>query len=76
MKYFEGDSRIQNTDEDEDAYRKVAIVSENISPSNNGRIHFRGTTWEAKSDYQISKNEKVIIIKREENIWVVDPIQK
>ena len=76
MKYFEGKTRVQNTDEDIDAYGQNATVIESINPSQNGRIYFRGTSWSAKSEVSIDKDETVIVIGRDSNTWVVKKINQ
>jgi membrane protein implicated in regulation of membrane protease activity len=76
MKYFEGKTRVQNTDEDIDAYGQNATVVESINPSKSGRIHFRGTTWSARSEVSIDKDEAVIVIGRDSNTWVVKKINQ
>lgn len=73
MKYFEGDSRVQSTNEDEDAYGQLVVVIEDVLPSLNGRINFRGSTWSAKSEEFIGKNDKAIIIGRDSNTWIIKP---
>lgn len=74
MKYFEGDYRVQNTNEDADAEGSIVDVTEDIFPHREGRINFRGTGWQARSDEEILKNEKAIIVKRDGNVWVVKSI--
>lgn len=76
MKYFEGDSRVQSTDEDEDAYGEIVEVIEDVHPSLLGRIYFRGSTWSAKSEKVILKDSKATIIGRDSNTWIIKPFEE
>tara|TARA_Y100000590_G_scaffold451228_1_gene592278 strand:+ start:573 stop:1034 length:462 start_codon:yes stop_codon:yes gene_type:complete len=69
---------VVNTDEDIDAIGHPAIVIEEITAEQPGRIHFRGTSWSAssKDPTPLKKDQKVIIIGRENIHWIVRPIQK
>lgn len=71
MKYFEGDSIIEKTDEDEDAKGKIVEVVEQIFPYKEGRIKYLGSTWDARSDDEISVGDKAIIVARDGNKWIV-----
>lgn len=73
MKYFEGDSRVQSTDEDSDAYGQTVEVIEDVNPSHPGRIYFRGSSWSAKSEVSILKNEKATIVGRDSNTYIIKP---
>jgi membrane protein implicated in regulation of membrane protease activity len=64
-----------STNEDLDAYDQVVEVAEAIPAEGEGRVHFRGTTWKARShgaDRELSKGGKVRLIARENLIWVVE----
>lgn len=74
MKYFEGDSRKQNVDEDHDARGTIVDVLEDIHPFREGRVSFRGTGWQARSEEEITKGSKAVIIGRDGNIWIVKSI--
>lgn len=74
LKYFEGDSRVQNVDEDTDAVGIIVEVIEDIFPYREGRINFRGTGWQARSEEEILKGSKAIILNRDGNVWVVKAI--
>lgn len=72
-----GNTQISNMDEDVDAIGQVVEVVKTINPSSeDGRIHFRGTTWAAKSNQIIKQGEKAILDSRELNLWVVSPLDK
>jgi membrane protein implicated in regulation of membrane protease activity len=63
------------TDEDLDAYNKIAEVCERIPAKGEGRIAFRGTTWIARNyhgDRDIEKGGKVRIIFRDNLAWMVE----
>lgn len=74
MKYFEGDSRVQNVDEDLDAEGSIVDVAEDIFPFREGRINFRGAGWQARSEEEILKGSKAVIVRRDGNIWIVKSI--
>ncbi len=64
-----------STNEDLDAYDQVVEVAEAIPADGEGRVHFRGTTWKARShgaDRELPKGGKVRLIARENLIWVVE----
>ena len=64
-----------STNEDLDAYNQVVEVAEAIPADREGRIHFRGTTWKAKShgeERELPKGSKARLIVRENLIWIVE----
>jgi len=71
LKYFEGDSRIQNVNEEKDFQGSIVEVAENIFPYREGRVHFRGVTWQARSEEELLEGTKAIITKVEGNILIV-----
>lgn len=74
MKYFEGKSQIQNVDEDKDAAGTIVEVTQEIRSYQEGRIRFRGTSWQARSDDEIMKDSKAVIVSRDGNTWIVKSI--
>ncbi len=75
IKYFEGDSSIQNTNEDLDSINSIVEVIEKITPYTAGRVRFRESTWVAESENEIQAGEKAIIKKRVGNKWIVSPLK-
>lgn len=71
MKHFEGDSSIQNVDEDQDYEGSIVEVVEDIQPHKEGRVIFRGVTWQARSEEEILKGSKAVILSRDGNIWII-----
>lgn len=70
----EGDQEWQSTDEDLDAYGALVEVAEAMSPDQQGRIHFRGSTWPAICyERALQAGEKAKIIHRENLLWVIEP---
>jgi len=64
-----------STNEDLDAYDQVVEVAETIPADGEGRVHFRGTTWKARShgvDRVLPKGSKARLIARENLVWVVE----
>lgn len=74
MKYFEGDSSIQNVDEDVDMQGSIVEVVEQVEAYKEGRVKFRDTTWAARSSEEIAVGEKAIISGRDGNVLVVKSI--
>jgi len=50
---------------------KTAKAETAISPSQNGKVEFRGTSWEARSEDTIEKNEHVTIIGTNSIVLIV-----
>jgi len=74
QRFISGDEEKHTTDEDGDAYGLIVEVVETITPENEGRIRYRGTTWQAACyDHTLEVGEKAQIIFRENLIWIVDP---
>jgi membrane protein implicated in regulation of membrane protease activity len=74
IKYFEGDSKIENTDEDIDLEGSLADVIEDILPHKEGRVRFRDSTWSARSDEEHKMGIKVVISGRDGNSLVVKSV--
>jgi membrane protein implicated in regulation of membrane protease activity len=72
MKYFEGETFIENTSEDEDAKGAIVEVVETIFPYKEGRIKFRGSSWKARSEKEIKEGDKGVITGRDESVWIVE----
>lgn len=59
----------------EDEYiGKIALAETPIAPNENGKVEFKGTSWEAKSDHFIIAGQKVEIIETKSIILIVKPI--
>jgi len=74
IKYFEGDSSIQNVDQDEDSKGKIVEVVEDITPYKEGRVKYLESTWSARSDEELDKGMKAVILSREGSTWIVKSI--
>lgn len=74
MKFFEGDSKIDNVDEDADIIGTVVEVVQDILPYKDGRVRFRDSTWTARGDEEFVVGQKVRVIKREGNALIVESI--
>ena len=75
QKFMTGDEERQSTDEDADAYGEVVDVVEEIHPGSEGRIRYRGTTWQAACyDETLVAGSKAKIVFRENLIWIVEPV--
>ena len=74
QRFISGDAETQSTDEDFDTYGKVVDVVEAIGPDKEGRIRYRGTTWQAACyDNTLEAGTKAQIVCRENLIWIVEP---
>lgn len=74
QRFMSGDAETQSTDEDFDAYGEVVDVVEAIGPDKEGRIRYRGTTWQAACyDNTLEAGTKAQIVCRENLIWIVEP---
>jgi membrane protein implicated in regulation of membrane protease activity len=74
IKYFEGDSIIQNVDEDEDIIGALVEVVEEVLPYKEGRVRFRDSTWSVRSDEEIKLGTKAVVIKRDGSKLVIKSI--
>lgn len=75
QRFISGDAETQSTDEDFDTYGKVVDVVEAIGPDKEGRIRYRGTTWQAACyDNTLEAGTKAQIVCRENLIWIVEPV--
>ncbi len=74
QRFISGDAETQSTDEEFDIYGKVVDVVEAIGPDKEGRIRYRGTTWQAACyDNTLEAGTKAQIVCRENLIWIVEP---
>jgi membrane protein implicated in regulation of membrane protease activity len=55
---------------------KIAKAETAISPGENGKVDFKGTTWQAASEDTIEKGENVIIIGNESILLLVKSTKK
>lgn len=69
-------SRKENIDEDEQAVGTIVEVIEDILPGKLGRINHSESTWQAKTEGEITilKGEKAKIIGRDNITWIVQKI--
>lgn len=74
MKYFEGDSYINNVDEDDQMIGSVVVISEDIFPYKEGRVRFRNSTWIARSEEELKTGDSAKIIGREGNNLIIKSI--
>ena len=68
MKYFEGDSEIQEVDEKNEIIGKEVTVIEEISLTQAGRVRMRDTTWEATSDRHFLPGDLGVVESIEGNV--------
>ena len=74
QRFMSGEAEAQSTDEDFAAYGEVVDVVEAIGPDKEGRIRYRGTTWQATCyDHTLEAGSKAQIVYRESLVWIVEP---
>ena len=62
----------KHTSEIEDEFLgKTGIAETSIAPGMNGKVDFKGTSWDAKSDDRIEKGEEVTIIGNDSILLIV-----
>lgn len=70
-----GDSDVNLSKLEDEFVGKVAIAETSISPGMNGKVEFKGTSWEATSDDAIAIGESVMITATRSIILVVKSIK-
>ena len=73
-KFFEGDTSLDNTDEDVDLKGSLVEVAEHIEPHKPGRVRLQESTWRAQSESKISLGESARVVGRDGNTLIVEPI--
>lgn len=75
QKLLPGDSSYKAVNEDMDAFGEIVEVVEDVKAADdNGRIRFRGTTWQATTGARlIPAGKKAKIVARENLVWIVEP---
>ncbi len=76
LRFFKGDETIHNVDENKDAVGSIVRVEEEIHPYKEGRVHYGGTTWQARSDDTLFRNSNAIIIGFDGNTILVKSIEE
>lgn len=71
MKFFEGDSQVQNVNEEEDLVGALVEVVEDIYPYKEGRVRFRESTWSARCENEVHAGQTVRILERDGNCLIV-----
>ncbi len=75
IKYFEGDSVIQNVDEDKALVGCLVEIIEEVGLDKEGRVRFRDSTWSASSNEQLLVGTKAVIKKRKGSKLIIKSIQ-
>lgn len=66
----------QSMDEESDDYGEIVDVVETITPEKQGRIRYRGSTWQASCpDQTIIAGGTAMIAYRDNLVWVVEPAE-
>ncbi len=64
-------SRKNATEIEDEFIGKTAKAETFIGPGQNGKVDFKGTSWDAKSDDIIEKGENVTVIGNESILLIV-----
>lgn len=77
-KFWGGQSFFKLADEDYEAMDQIVEVVEPVNElDNNGRIRFRGSSWQARAaEGSISAGTKAKIKYRDNLTWVVEPLDE
>ena len=77
-KMLPGETHYKTVNEDTDACGTIVDVIEDVCLAHtNGRIRYRGTTWQATTPAEcISAGDQARIIARENLVWIVEPVDK
>jgi len=71
-KLFYSRENISDAVEDEFTGRE-GIATAEFGKGKKGKVEFKGTVWNAESEYEIKENQPVIIIKKENLVLKVEP---
>ena len=71
-KFFYSKDELSKEVEDEFTGRE-AVALEDLTPGKNGKVEFKGTSWKAESESEISKGQTVIIKNKENFKLIVEP---
>jgi len=71
-RFFYSKEELSKEVEDEFTGRE-AVAIEDIIPGKNGKVEFKGTSWKAESESEISKGQTVIIKNKENFKLFVEP---
>ncbi len=74
MKYFEGDSKVDDVDESKDVIGAIVEVCEEVLPHKEGRVRFRGSTWQARSEEEFPLGSKVRVVNQDGSTLIVKSI--
>jgi membrane protein implicated in regulation of membrane protease activity len=70
-----GDSDVNVSKLEDEFVGKVAVAETSIGPGANGKVEFKGTSWEATSDDAIAVGESVMITATRSIILIVKSIK-
>lgn len=75
MKYFEGDTSIQEVGEENEYAGSLVEIVELIEPFKDGRVMYKGTTWTGRSEVRLEIGSKARVIKREGSALLIEEIK-
>ena len=71
-RFFSGETESPATLEEE-FINKVAVALTDIKKGDTGKVEFKGSTWNASSEEDISRGDKVVVIGKESISLIVKP---
>jgi membrane protein implicated in regulation of membrane protease activity len=77
LRWFPGESTVQATDEDSEAFGQIVEVVTGVNAKDPaGRIRYQGTSWPAISlQGDIPAGRKARLLARDNLAWVVEPVE-
>lgn len=74
LRFVQGDTSLGRTDEDAEAMGETVEVIEEVGPEREGRIRFRGATWDARTlEGTLPEGSEAQLLYRDNLTWVVEP---
>ncbi len=65
------ESKKQNSEIEDEFIGKTGIAETAISPGHDGKVDFKGTSWDARSEDHIQKGERVLIVGNDSILLIV-----
>jgi len=72
LRFVQGDASLALTDEDAEAMGQTVTVVEEVGPETEGRIRFRGATWDARAvEGTLPEGATATLLYRDNLTWIV-----
>jgi len=74
LRFVQGETSLALTDEDAEAMGETVTVVEDVGAEREGRIRFRGATWDARTvEGTLPEGAKATLLYRDNLTWIVEP---